>query len=189
MRAARLRHTSKLVLAGVAFVLLPPTAVGAQESTGGADVLQSGGGVLAQTDSQFAAVVPYAGGTALPVKIGIAGSRLDDAVATSSSGAADLGLLGDPAELELIRMLAQWPRTVVAAAAAHEPHRIAFYLYEVAAAFHGFWAKGKEQPSLRFVNTDAPTLTVARLVLVSAVRQVLLNGLTLLGVSAPEELS
>jgi arginyl-tRNA synthetase len=102
---------------------------------------------------------------------------------------ADLGLLGDPAELELIRMLAQWPRTVVAAAAAHEPHRIAFYLYEVAAAFHGFWAKGKEQPSLRFVNTDAPTLTVARLVLVSAVRQVLLNGLTLLGVSAPEELS
>jgi hypothetical protein len=102
MRAARLRHTSKLVLAGVALVLLPATAVGAQESTGGADVLLSGGGVLAQTDSQFAAVVPYAGGTALPVKIGIAGSRLDGAVATSSSGAADLGLLGSLATLALI---------------------------------------------------------------------------------------
>jgi arginyl-tRNA synthetase len=104
-------------------------------------------------------------------------------------GAADLGLLGDPAELDLIRILAQWPRTVAAAAAAHEPHRIAFYLYEAAAAFHAFWAKGKEEPSLRFVNADAPTLTLARLVLVSAVRRVLLNGLALLGVSAPEELS
>jgi arginyl-tRNA synthetase len=102
---------------------------------------------------------------------------------------ADLGLLGDPAELDLVKVLAQWPRTVAAAAAAHEPHRIAFYLYDLAAAFHGFWAKGKEEPSLRFVNSDAPTLTLARLVLVSAVRRVLFNGLTLLGVSAPQELS
>jgi arginyl-tRNA synthetase len=102
---------------------------------------------------------------------------------------ADLGLLGDPAELDLIKVLAQWPRTVAAAAAAHEPHRIAFYLYDLAAAFHGFWAKGKEEPSLRFVNAGAHKLTLARLVLVSAVRRVLFNGLTLLGVSAPQELS
>ena len=103
--------------------------------------------------------------------------------------AADLGLLVHPAELELIRVLAAWPRTVAAAAVAHEPHRIAFYLHDVAAAFHAFWAKGKEDPQLRFVNVEQPKLTLARLALVDAVRQVLLNGLTLLGVSAPEELS
>ena len=102
---------------------------------------------------------------------------------------ADLTLLSTPADLELIRILAQWPRTVVAAALAHEPHRIAFYLYEAAAAFHAFWAKGKEESSLRFVNADRPSLTEARLMLVAAVRQVLSNGLRVLGVSAPEELS
>ena len=76
-----------------------------------------------------------------------------------------------------------------AAALAHEPHRIAFYLYELAAAFHGFWAKGKEDTALRFVNPEDPKLTLARLALVGAVRQVLVNGLTVLGVSAPDELS
>jgi len=103
--------------------------------------------------------------------------------------AADLSVLSRPEELELVRVLGQWPRTVTAAAVAHEPHRIAFYLYEAAAAFHAFWAKGKEDVSLRFVNSDEPTLTLARLVLVNAVRQVLVNGLGILGVSAPEELS
>ena len=102
---------------------------------------------------------------------------------------SDIERLSSPSELELIRILAQWPRTVAAAATAHEPHRLAFYLYEAAAAFHAFWAKGKEDASLRFVNADAPTLTLARLALVDAVRQVLTNGLTILGVSAPEELS
>jgi arginyl-tRNA synthetase len=102
---------------------------------------------------------------------------------------ADVTLLSTPAEIELIRILAQWPRTVAAAATAHEPHRIAFYLYEAAAALHAFWAKGKEEPALRFVNAEEPKLTAARLVLVDAVRQVLENGLSILGVSAPEELS
>jgi arginyl-tRNA synthetase len=102
---------------------------------------------------------------------------------------ADVTLLSTPAEIELIRILAQWPRTVAAAATAHEPHRIAFYLYEAAAALHAFWAKGKEDPALRFVNAEEPKLTAARLVLVDAVRQVLENGLSILGVSAPEELS
>ena len=77
----------------------------------------------------------------------------------------------------------------LAAALAHEPHRIAFYLYEVASAFHTFWAKGKEDKALRFVNPEDLKLTAARLALVSAVRQVLVNGLTVLGVSAPDELS
>ncbi|MEO6015102.1 MAG: arginine--tRNA ligase [Devosia sp.] len=103
--------------------------------------------------------------------------------------AAPLELLVSPADIELIKTLAQWPRTVTAAALAHEPHRIAFYLYEMAAAFHSFWAKGKEDKSLRFVNPEDLKLTVARLALVGAVRQVLVNGLTVLGVSAPDELS
>ena len=90
---------------------------------------------------------------------------------------------------ELIRLLASWPRTVAAAAVAHEPHRIAFYVHDLAAAFHGFWAKGKDDHSLRFVNPADPKLTLARLALVDAVRQVIRNGLGILGVSAPEELS
>ncbi|MBI4923178.1 MAG: arginine--tRNA ligase [Devosia nanyangense] len=102
---------------------------------------------------------------------------------------APLELLVSPADLELIKVLAQWPRTVAAAALAHEPHRIAFYLYELAGAFHSFWAKGKEDKTLRFVNPEDLKLTVARLALVGAVRQVLVNGLTVLGVSAPDELS
>ena len=102
---------------------------------------------------------------------------------------APLELLVSPADLELIKVVAQWPRTVSAAALAHEPHRIAFYLYELAAAFHAFWAKGSDDRTLRFVNPEDLKMTVARLALVSAVRQVLVNGLTVLGVSAPDELS
>src|SRR5690606_10187617 len=90
---------------------------------------------------------------------------------------AEVERLSSPAELELIRALAQWPRIVAGAASTHEPHRIAFYLYELAGAFHGFWAKGKEDVGLRFVNPEDATLTLARLALVDAVRQVLLNGL------------
>lgn len=112
---------------------------------------------------------------------------LDTSEATLKS--AEVELLSSPADLELIRALAQWPRTVTQAALAHEPHRVAFYLYEVAGAFHGFWAKGKEDVGLRFVNADNPKLTSARLALVGAVRQVLVNGLRILGVSAPAELS
>ena len=103
--------------------------------------------------------------------------------------AAPLELLVSSADLELIKVVAQWPRTVTAAALAHEPHRIAFYLFELAAAFHSFWAKGKDDRTLRFVNPEDLKLTVARLALVGAVRQVLVNGLTVLGVSAPQELS
>ena len=107
----------------------------------------------------------------------------------ASLAVAPLELLVSPADLELIKVVAQWPRTVTAAALAHEPHRIAFYLYELAAAFHSFWAKGKDDRTLRFVNPEDLKLTVARLALVGAVRQVLVNGLTVLGVSAPQELS
>ena len=103
--------------------------------------------------------------------------------------AAPIERIVSSAELDLVRVLAAWPRTVAAAAVAHEPHRIAFYVHDLAAAFHGFWAKGKDDPQLRFVNAEDPTLTLARLALVDAVRQVIVNGLAILGVSAPEELS
>jgi len=110
-------------------------------------------------------------------------------VSAAALGHAQIERLASPAEIELIRALAQWPRTVAQAATSHEPHRIAFYLYELAGAFHGFWAKGKDDVGLRFVNVEDTTLTLARLALVSAVRQVLVNGLGILGVSAPAELS
>jgi arginyl-tRNA synthetase len=110
-------------------------------------------------------------------------------ISESALAGADLSLLSGEADLDLVKVLAQWPRIVSAAALAHEPHRIAFYLYEVASAFHAFWAKGREDQGLRFVNSEAPKLTTARLALVGDVRQVLANGLAILGVSAPEELS
>jgi arginyl-tRNA synthetase len=107
----------------------------------------------------------------------------------ASLATAEVDRVVTQAELDLVRVLAAWPRTVTAAAIAHEPHRIAFYVHELAAAFHGFWAKGKDDPQLRFVNFDDPKLTLARLALVDAVRQVIVNALGILGVSAPEELS
>ena len=110
-------------------------------------------------------------------------------VSPAALAAAEIEGIITQAELDLLRVLAAWPRTVTAAAIAHEPHRIAFYVHELAAAFHGFWAKGKDDPQLRFVNPLDPKLTLARLALVDAVRQVIVNGLGILGVSAPTELS
>jgi arginyl-tRNA synthetase len=120
----------------------------------------------------------------------VAASELPDLdVSKAALAAAHVERIVTSAELDLVRVLAAWPRIVTAAAIAHEPHRIAFYVHELAAAFHGFWGKGKDDPQLRFVNQADPTLTLARLALVDAVRQVIVNGLGILGVSAPEELS
>src|SRR5690606_20680588 len=82
---------------------------------------------------------------------------------------ADLTLLADSSELDLIKRLAAWPRTVETAALAHEPHRIAFYLYDLAAAFHVLWNKGNEDPRQRFIVMDDLPLTLARLALVAGV--------------------
>ncbi|WP_102867723.1 arginine--tRNA ligase [Pseudovibrio exalbescens] len=101
---------------------------------------------------------------------------------------ADFSLLEDEGEQGIIAKLAQWPRVVDGAAEAHEPHRLAFYLYELASALHGHWSKGKEKPQLRFINDKKPELTLARLAMVYAVSQVLASGLTVLGVDAPEEM-
>jgi arginyl-tRNA synthetase len=102
--------------------------------------------------------------------------------------AARLDLLSDPAEVSLMRRIALYPRTVEAAAQAHEPHRIAFYLYELASEFHAQWTRGKDAPHLRFIIQNDPTMTAARLALVEGVVTVLASGLALLGVGAPEEM-
>jgi arginyl-tRNA synthetase len=106
----------------------------------------------------------------------------------ATHGAADLDLLCDPAEMSLIKLLAQYPRVIEAAAKSHEPHRIAYYLYDLAAAFHGLWTKGKEQTGLRFIIDNNLPLTASRLALVRSVRIVIASGLELMGVTPLEEL-
>jgi len=102
--------------------------------------------------------------------------------------AASSGLLADEGELGLIRKLAEYPRMIEAAALAHEPHRMAFYLYDLASAFHGHWNRGTENPDLRFVKVNDPQSTYARLGLVQAVSDVLTSGLALIGADAPTEM-
>jgi arginyl-tRNA synthetase len=101
---------------------------------------------------------------------------------------AKLERLSDPAELALMRQIALYPRVIEAAAAAHEPHRIAFYLFELASEFHALWTLGNASPHLRFIIQNDRELTVARLVLVQGVVAVLASGLALLGVGAPNEM-
>ena len=94
----------------------------------------------------------------------------------------------DPAELELLRRLALYPRTIEAAAVAHEPHRIAFYLYDLASEFHALWTRGRDLPYLRFIINNDAEITKARLALVQGVVSVLASGLAILGVHAPDEM-
>jgi arginyl-tRNA synthetase len=101
---------------------------------------------------------------------------------------APLDRLDDAGELALMRRLALYPRLVEAAAIAHEPHRIAFYLYELASDFHAQWNRGKDASYLRFIIPNDPQMTVARLALVQGVVTVLASGLGILGVEAPEEM-
>ena len=109
-------------------------------------------------------------------------------LAPSSLAGASLDLLSDEGEKGIAKLIAQYPRQIEAAAAAHEPHRIAFYLHELASAFHSHWNRGKDQPGLRFVNEENRELTRARLALVASLTSVLASGLGILGVGAPEEM-
>jgi arginyl-tRNA synthetase len=102
--------------------------------------------------------------------------------------AADLAPLTDAGELALIRQMASWPRTVEAAAQAHEPHRLAFYLYDLASAFHAHWNRGKDDASLRFIVEGNAALTKARLALVQAVGGVIAAGLAVFNVKPAEEM-
>jgi arginyl-tRNA synthetase len=101
---------------------------------------------------------------------------------------APLARLTDASEISLLRRLALYPRMVEAAAQAHEPHRVAFYLYELASEFHAAWTQGRDAPHLRFIIPNDALITKARLSLVQGVVSVIASGLALLGVSAPVEM-
>jgi arginyl-tRNA synthetase len=103
-------------------------------------------------------------------------------------GQAAVERLTDPAELDLLRRLALYPRMIEAAAVAHEPHRIAFYLYDLASEFHALWTRGRDLPYLRFIINNDAEITKARLALVQGVVSVLASGLAVLGVDAPDEM-
>jgi arginyl-tRNA synthetase len=116
--------------------------------------------------------------------------ELPDTAAERAAFLADAPLerLDDAAELGLLRRLALYPRTIEAAAIAHEPHRIAFYLYDLASDFHALWTRGKDLPHLRFIINNDAGMTKARLAMVQGVVSVLASGLAVLGVQAPDEM-
>ena len=109
-------------------------------------------------------------------------------LSAESLSASSLDLLSDEGEKAIAKLIAQYPRQIEAAAAAHEPHRVAFYLHDLASAFHSHWNRGKDHPGLRFVNEENRELTRARVALVVALTRVLASGLGILGVSVPEEM-
>lgn len=109
-------------------------------------------------------------------------------ISTIDLAAAVKEKISDPNELQIVAKLAEYPRVIEAAALSQEPHRIAFYLYDLASAFHGHWNKGKDSPELRFVNDKTRELTIARLGLVHAVASVLKSGLSITGTEAPDEM-
>ncbi len=100
----------------------------------------------------------------------------------------DLELLEDAGELDMIRLLAGWPRLVESAAEAKEPHRIAFFLTDFAASFHGFWNRGNDNAKLRFIVHDDEALTRARVALARAAAIVIASGLAVMGVEPVEEM-
>ena len=101
---------------------------------------------------------------------------------------ANLELLKDPAELSLVKMLVSWPKLVESAANAHEPHRIAFYLIDLASSFHSLWNAGREDPALRFIIDQDEAMTAARLQLVKATSFIICTGLNVLSIKALREM-
>jgi arginyl-tRNA synthetase len=109
-------------------------------------------------------------------------------ISPAALASADLSKLADEGELGLIKKMAAWPKTVELAAEAHEPHRIAFYLYELASTFHAQWNQGKEKEVLRFIRPDDLPLTAARLAMLQALAFVIASGLEVMGVEPVEEM-
>jgi arginyl-tRNA synthetase len=101
---------------------------------------------------------------------------------------ADFGLLAEESELRLIRTIAAFPRLLEAAAAAHEPHRISFYLHDLASEFHALWNKGKESPQLRFIIETDNRTTTTRLAFLTVIRYCLAIGLGILGLTPAEDM-
>ena len=109
-------------------------------------------------------------------------------ISTEELVKADLSLLGDEAEQSLVKNMTGWPRLVESAALAHEPHRISFYLYDLASEFHALWNKGNDNPGLKFVLEDNRELTLARLAMISALANIVATGLNILGVEPLTEM-
>jgi len=118
------------------------------------------------------------------------GAEMFPGIDQSGEGLAKAALhrLNDPAELSLIRLMAAWPRMVDSAAEAHEPHRVAFYLYDLAASFNALWNKGNGEVTLRFLQAEDAELSLARMALLRAVAFVIASGLAVFGVEPVEEM-
>ena len=100
----------------------------------------------------------------------------------------DLNLLKEKEEISLIKRLSYYPRVIHSSSLSHEPHRVAFYLYDLASDFHSLWTRGKESPQLRFINVENRDLTMARVALVAAASEVIASGLGILGVQPIREM-
>ncbi len=146
------------------------------------------GKVIEQSRENPVFYVQYAHARACSILRNAREAFADLPVAASDFATADLARLDDEGETGLLMRLAGWPRLVEQAAVAREPHRVAFFLYDLASEFHGQWNRGKDLPHLRFIIENDPELSLARLALVHGVATVLASGLTLLGVEAVEEL-
>lgn len=143
---------------------------------------------LAQTRENPVFYVQYAHARCRSVLRAAAEMYSEDAVTETALADVPLDSLEAPEELALIRSLAQWPRVVEAAAQAREPHRIAFFLYDLAGDFHMLWNRGKDAAALRFLQPDRRAETLARLALVAATAVVIRSGLAVMGVTPVEEL-
>jgi arginyl-tRNA synthetase len=114
--------------------------------------------------------------------------RNAEAAGLQADAQIDFSLLTDEAEKALILRIAAFPRVIEAAAMAHEPHRISFYLYDLASDFHSLWNKGKELPQLRFILQDQDNVSLTRLAFLRVIRYCLANGLRILGVKPASEM-
>ncbi len=144
--------------------------------------------VVAQTRENPVFYVQYAHARARSVLR--AAAEMFGAEVTTDAALAGVPLdgLGAEPEFALIRRLAQWPRVVAAAAQAREPHRIAFFLYDLASDFHTLWNRGKDDSTLRFLRADQPGDSLSRLALVAATAVVIRSGLQVMGVAPVEEM-
>ena len=142
--------------------------------------------VLEQTRENPVWYVQYASARIHSVLARAAEAGVD--VSDAALAGADLARLDHPAELELARRVAEWPRLVEIAARAHEPHRVAFFLYDLASDFHSLWNRGNDDPALRFVQEADPEATAAKIALVRAVGVVISAGLGILGVTPAREM-